>query len=43
MKTTGDTLAQSEALMKDLKEFTVMLKMKSTERVDIDVDPLSFY
>jgi primosomal protein N' (replication factor Y) len=43
MKTTGETLAQSEALMRDLKDFTAALKMKSTERVDIDVDPLSFY
>jgi len=43
MKTTGDTISQSEALVNGLHEFTASLKLKSTERVNIDVDPLSFY
>jgi len=43
MKTTGDTISQSEALVNGLHEFTATLKLKSTERVNIDVDPLSFY
>lgn len=43
MKTTGETLSFSEKLMFDLQEFMHSLKLKSTERVDIDVDPLSFY
>ena len=43
MKTTGETLSFSEKLMFDLHEFIHTLKLKSTERVDIDVDPLSFY
>lgn len=43
MKSSGENIHQSEALMKDLLEFTGNLKLKSTERVDIDVDPLSFY
>ena len=43
MKTTGDTISQSETLVNGLHEFTATLKLKSTERVNIDVDPLSFY
>ncbi len=43
MKTTGETLSFSENLMFELQKFIHALKLKSTERVDIDVDPLSFY
>lgn len=43
MKTTGDTISQSETLIKGLNEFTASLKLRTGERINIDVDPLSFY
>lgn len=43
MKTSGENIHQSETLMQYLLEFTETLKLKSADRVDIDVDPLSFY
>lgn len=43
LKTTGQTIADSESLIGSLRDFTDTLKLKSTERVNIDVDPLSFY
>jgi primosomal protein N' len=43
LKASGQTAAESENMIHALKDFALGLKLKSTERVDIDVDPLSFY
>ncbi len=43
LKASGQTAAESENMIHALKDYTLQLKLKSTERVDIDVDPLSFY
>ena len=43
LKASGQTASDSENMIHSLKEFTAGLKLKSTERIDIDVDPLSFY
>lgn len=43
MKSTNDTVALSKNMIKDLYRFTKELKLKSSERVSVDVDPLSFY
>ncbi len=43
MKSSSENILQSETLMQKLLEFTSKLKLKSSERIDIDVDPLSFY
>ncbi|MBE2216926.1 MAG: primosomal protein N' [Ignavibacteria bacterium] len=42
-KTSSEIIAASEDLMFELKGFSESLKMRSTERINIDVDPLSFY
>ncbi len=43
MKSTKDTLAMSENMIKELYGFVNEMKIKSSERVSVDVDPLSFY
>ena len=43
LKASGQTANESENIIHALKDFTLQLKLKSTERVDVDVDPLSFY
>ncbi|HMT12694.1 MAG TPA: hypothetical protein PKA39_13845 [Ignavibacteria bacterium] len=42
-KTSSEIIAASEDMMFELKGFSESLKMRSTERINIDVDPLSFY
>ncbi|MBZ0203094.1 MAG: primosomal protein N' [Ignavibacteria bacterium] len=43
LKSSGQTSSESENLIHALRDFTGRLKLKSTERVNVDVDPLSFY
>lgn len=43
MKSTNDTIALSENMIRELYNFVTELKIKSSERVSVDVDPLSFY
>ena len=43
LKSTNDTIALSENMIKELHRFTKETKLKSNERVSVDVDPLSFY
>lgn len=43
MKSTNDTISLSTNMIKELYTLVEELKLKSTERVNVDVDPLSFY
>jgi primosomal protein N' (replication factor Y) len=43
LKSSSNTLNTTEQLIKSLNNFCSNLKIKSSERVDIDVDPVSFF
>jgi primosomal protein N' (replication factor Y) (superfamily II helicase) len=43
MKSTKDTISLSESMIKELNSLVEELKLKSNERINVDVDPLSFY
>jgi primosomal protein N' (replication factor Y) len=43
MKSTNDTVALSENMIRELYKHVKELKLKTSERVSVDVDPLSFY